>query len=182
MSIAPIGNLQMMPFSGNVLQNFGTLAFTAFIVNAVANIPLTAARDTSGIAQEICKIICTPLPGDQKDAPESICQEICKLGDTVTKIREIIDGKVGPWMDALPEKVILPGIDCANVCNPIYGVGRLVINGGQALFAKDLTAGLSSAAMGGCTALLGMDIYAPTGAGYGSCLSCCAALKITGNG
>jgi len=175
MAIALIGNFPLMPFNGNLGQNLFTVVVTALVLNALSNLPLASAA--TPIEKEVCELICSPLPGNSKDTPEKVCQEICKQGGTITRMREYVQGKIGPWIK--PVEKIFPFLDCTVICSPTYGTGKVLLEGGTALYKKDIKNLGLTAAKGGCTALLVGDLIYP-GSGTAACYSCCAALKGTG--
>ncbi|HSX38458.1 MAG TPA: hypothetical protein VLE95_06475, partial [Chlamydiales bacterium] len=72
---------------------------TTLALDIMSRIPRTEAKQATGVEEEACTIICSPLPGDDKDAPEKACQQICKEGNVVTKIAEWTQDKAGKIMN-----------------------------------------------------------------------------------
>lgn len=63
---------------------------------------------------EECKVVCSPLPGDDKGLPEKVCQETCKKSGVITKITKWGVDKLGKAVELSPYLT-----DCMTHCQLI---------------------------------------------------------------
>lgn len=168
--LAPVGNFAgPLGFFNNPVSTLGMCAVTATALTALQNLGVSAqsTEEVSKVEKEICQIICKPLPGEEKDAPEQVCNEVCKRGNVITRVTQVL----GP-----AAKGAFSVIDCHSFCTDapwaIMGISKTFLSNWKEGWQGALAA---SAVKGACA------IPAPFGnLGYGACLGCCGLMKYVG--
>lgn len=173
MRIPPLDNPFIMNFGlSNPVQPFANLAITVLALHVISKLPGAQAIDASNVEQEVCEVICSPLPGEKEDIPERVCQETCKQGAKTIRSKTYTEKLVnGAWESAPPL------IDCGLVCsgdalihaNGFIRAAKQYFWDGDKTKAK-ITA-IASAAKMTCSAMS----YTPVG--IPGCLACCGGTK-----
>jgi len=184
MAIQAMGRSSMV-ISGfsNPVQNLGMLIVSAIALHAISNLQIAQATTAM---EGLCEKVCEPLPGSKDDMPERICTKTCTEGAKIieTKTKEAMTD--GAWKTTeILGKIVKPlgnALDCATICmgSDLVGeTGKLVFRAGSALFTGGVeAAGLEALKAASRTICAATNLI--PGAGYPSCLACCAGLKLSG--